>query len=692
MFWEGNFMLRFWMGFILPIFCVGFVYAEAPSGSPAPLSMGFYQQTIRITFKTQRAAEQASLHIVPLYHDAKLAFSTRMDDNNIDDLKVAEVMATYHQKGTFFLNDPKGWQGTSDAGITVVGDPAVEVPKRLIAEGHSIGVHTLNHEYLPALSKNAAFKEILGLRVKREAYNGTPLSSFTYPFVSFHSEGMDPQDREDIEEMLRRSGIYLLSENRYNGVVERGFFDGYFVTTNGQNWNGSEVGRELAKERLGDDRPLFLVTMHPWAKTWGGKDYPKLAEVYEKWSGQKDWWYCNQNQYAAYRVQATHTTMAVSNAGNTLIAVLTRPLPADLGDWVPLTFEVEGVKKDEVQGVACTGAKVQRVEKSKTFSFDLSHDAAQGPIESYAEISQVGNVDRWEDAKEGPNGLRSSLNRTEEGLSLVIQNGGTVSLKHIRVTFRLPLRWKEGVIRKTLDSLEKDSSVTFHQVLTERTDSAHYKDGSEYLVAQVDYMAAKPSRLYVVQETPSQDAALFFARNGFWVLGPLPGDSEGFDPLRYASIFLNGKKPTAHNPVAWGADLMWKTPSPSLVSILDPDIVPTTGKPATPSFYSWDASIFFPHKKVHYMLWGQVESPVAQTVKAVFLRDSVKALSLNGKEVEGDVLVLKKGVNDLRILYAPAANQWSEFSEKNYGCYLRLMDEKGNRLENVHFTRPTQPE
>jgi hypothetical protein len=143
--------------------------------------------------------------------------------------------------------------------------------------------------------------------------------------------------------------------------------------------------------------------------------------------------------------------------------------------------------------------------------------------------------------------------------------------------------------------------------------------------------------------------------------------------------------------VSWGSDLTWKTPEGYSVSMLDPDIIPTTGRGATPGFYKWDSSFYFPHKNVHYLIWGQVESPVAQKVRAVFIRDSVKAISLNGKEVEGNDFLLKKGINDLRILYAPAANQWSEFSEKNYGCYFRLVDEKGNRLENVSFVRPSVP-
>jgi hypothetical protein len=383
--------------------------------------------------------------------------------------------------------------------------------------------------------------------------------------------------------------------------------------------------------------------------------------------------------------------METSVQGKTLKVVLTRPLPSDLGDWVPLTLVVTGTKPNQVAGLVCDGVGIKRVETEKSYEFDLDHDKAYGPIDAFGELTQNGNVERIEDVKAGPGGLKAVLNRADTGLSLVLQNGGEGVLRDARVTFRLPLRWKEGVVREGPVSLVKGVSVTLDLKLTEREDAVHYKDGSEFLVAQVDYFGDKPSRLYVTQETPAREAASYYSKNGFRVLGPLPGDLEGFDPVHFASGFMRGKNPVAGNPVSWGGDLTWKTPEGNSVSMLDPDIIPTTGRGATPDFYKWDSSFYFPHKKVHYLLWGQVESSLAQKVRAVFIRDSVKAMSLDGKEVEGEDLLLKKGINDLRILYAPAANQWSEFSEKNYGCYFRLVDENGNRLENVSFVRPPVP-
>jgi peptidoglycan/xylan/chitin deacetylase (PgdA/CDA1 family) len=669
------------------------LWAPAARSAPqemGPLALETYPQTILITFTTEQTARRASLKIVPLYHDFRAAFSTRMDDNNIDALTVAEVMTAHGQKGTFFLNDAKGWQGAAEAGVTVSGDAGVEVPERLLAAGNSIGCHTMNHEFLPALSKNAVFKEIMALRIQREVLNHTHITSFAYPFVSFHCESRDPKDREDIEESLRRSGIFLLAENKYGGP-ERGFFDGYFVIADGQSWNGSQEDAETAKERPWDERPLFLVTMHPWVKAWGGAEFPKLTETYEKWEGRKDWWYCNMNQYAAYRTQALRTILDASVEGKVLKVVLARPRPSDLGDWVPLTFQIEGVKKSDMLSVVCAGSRPKPVVKGSEILFDLPHASDQGTVEEFASSIQDGDTQSFDDLEKGPGGLKGLLVRNADGLTLELRNQGPGVLRDIRVTFRLPLAWKEGVQNQSARPLAPGGAVTLTLKNPERSTDPHDLVGSEYLVAQVDYRAEKPSRLYVVDETSAHEADAFFARNGFWVLGPLAGDMDGFDPAVYAEKFLKGHQPARENKVPWGASLGWKIPAISATSFLDPDIIPTTGKDATPSFYQWDQTLYFPHKKVHYMLWGNVESAKDQDVRVVCLSDSVKAVSLNGKAVEGETLHLKKGVNDLRILYAPAANPWSEFSEKNYGCYLRLTDDAGARVENVRFVRPALP-
>ena len=52
---------------------------------------------------------------------------------------------------------------------------------------------------------------------------------------------------------------------------------------------------------------------------------------------------------------------------------------------------------------------------------------------------------------------------------------------------------------------------------------------------------------------------------------------------------------------------------------------------------------------------------------------------------------LKKGSNDVRILYAPAQGIGASYDISNYGCYFRLTDAEGKRVEEVSIEKPPAP-
>ena len=662
---------------------------ETPGGAPGPAPMDCYTQVVVVTFKSEALARQARLQVAPLYHDLRAAFSTRMDDSNLNDLVVADVMGRFGQKGTFYLNDPKSWyQDSAETGIRMPANPAGVIPGRLLAGGNSIGGHTLTHEMLPALSKNAAFREIMGVRVALETRAATPVNSFVYPFVHPQSALRDGTDRADLEEMLRRSGYYQLAEDRYNAGWDSGFQDGTFIILDNRSVGGRSTEEILSEARGADERPLFLVTMHAWVSSWGAPGFPRLAAIYDKWSHRDDWWYCNQNQYAAYRYQARHSRLAAFVSGSTLRAVLRRPSPLDLNDWTPLSFRVDGVGRDDVVSVACDGADAKVFPLGESYAFDLFHDRNLGPVEAYAQTGPGGGPPQ--ESPGGTEGLQALLERTTGGLALRLHNAGPKPLHDIRVVFRLPLRWADGVIRREVGSLEGGSSITLDAPLSERADAAGYADGAEYDVAQVDFAGARRARLYAVCESEALEPAPAFARGGFWILGPLPGDKANFDPGVFSLPFMKGGAPEASYAVPWVGSISWKALPPAKAMFLDPDIIPTSGKANTPENYPWDSSVFFPHKNVHYLLYGRIVSARDQVVWAVFRRESMKSLSLNGRLVEGDQLELRKGVNDVRILYAPSPGTGSTYDEGNYGCYFRLAG-GGARPEGVRFERPPKP-
>jgi hypothetical protein len=261
----------------------------------------------------------------------------------------------------------------------------------------------------------------------------------------------------------------------------------------------------------------------------------------------------------------------------------------------------------------------------------------------------------------------------------------------VRVAFRLPLRWREGVITREVGVIEPGATVTVRVALTERSDAAAYTDGPEYDVAQVDYRGHARGRLYATCEVQGGEPPAIFARNGFLMLGPLPGDVAGFDPMAAGREILGGPSVEKSYALPGAETLQWKAVDAARGAILDPDLIPTTGKPNLPSTYPGDKDIYSPHFKLAYLLYGSIVSEEEQTVQAVVCEECVRQVWLNGMEATVDRLVLKKGANDVRILYVPSKATGQEYSERNYGCYFRLTDADGKRVENVVFQRPEVP-
>lgn len=658
-----------------------------------PVRMDAYTQTLVVTFRSEADARRARLGIAPLYHDLRLAFSTRMDDSTVNDLVVPGVMARYGQKGTFYLNRLSSWYQDSPAtGIAFPKDPAREIPPRLLAGGSSIGGHTLSHDFLPSLSKNDAFREIMGVRVALESQAGTPVNSFVFPFVAFQEGDLrNGAERRDLEEILRRSGYYQLAEHRYAAGRDCGLQDAVFITLDNKDGGGAYTQGVLTQRRPEGERPLFLVTMHAWVSSWGAPDFPALARIYARWSGRADWWYCNQNQYAAYRYQLLHSRLTVSQRGRAIRAVLVRPDPLDLGDWVPLTLRVDGVDRGAVVAVSCPSAATAPVAVAGAYGFDLFHDRNRGPVEAYGESDNPANAEDLGDGGVATEGLRAVLHRDGDRLLLLLRNASDQPLRDLRATFRLPLRWREGVVRMRIAAIAAGQAASVEVPLTQRAGAEEYSVGPEYDVAQVDFVGARRARVYATCESPGCEPPAFFARNGFWMLGPLAGDEADFDPLAFATPFLLGAAPRHEYAVHWSGRLAWRALEPTRASILDPDIIPTTAKGSVPKFNIGDPSVYFPHANAQYILYGRIVSPDERTVRVVLRRDSVRRLSLNGRLVEGDELRLAKGDNDLRILYAPAMRGDSSFDESNYGCYLRLVDAHGQRVRDIRFERPPAP-
>jgi peptidoglycan/xylan/chitin deacetylase (PgdA/CDA1 family) len=290
------------------LLAASFLSARSDETSPAlgPVGMDSYTQTVTVTFRSEVSANAAHLHIAPLYHDLKAAFSTRMDESDLNDLMVAEVLEKFDQKGTFYLNSPESWWQDSPAtGKRAPTDPAM----RLLAGGNSIGGHALSHDYLPVLSKNSAFREIMGVRVALEAHAASPCISFTYPFVAYLETSLrDASERADLEEMLRRSGFYQLAEDRYNEDWDSGLQDAFFITVDylSRAEPGGDAPGGLLDAAVENSRAagaMITVPISGWAARLG--------------PGRSPLW---SYSVAKYGPQMAHGAGAYADAGNGLRA------------------------------------------------------------------------------------------------------------------------------------------------------------------------------------------------------------------------------------------------------------------------------------------------------------------------------------------------------------------------------------
>src|SRR5207245_2640180 len=147
-------------------------------------------------------------------------------------------------------------------------------------------------------------------------------------------------------------------------------------------------------------------------------------------------------------------------------------------------------------------------------------------------------------------------------------------VENIRVTFRLPLKWKEGVIKRTLGSLdEKGSEISF--LLKPASSDYLYTSDKAYVVAQIDAVSGgKRVRGYATcfEDAPKSDAS--YPHDGFQVLGPLSAGAENLDVKGFAKTVLTASAPD--KSYSFGKEkFSWEVPSPGIPAELSPEIITT---------------------------------------------------------------------------------------------------------------------
>jgi len=180
----------------LPIEIVDRKYTALKTEQVNPLQMSLYAQRIELEFNSE--AEKADISIAPLFNGKKWAFSARWDDNNLQNLKMHDLMKKYGYKGTFYLYSDKRFPG---------GRFGEEYARKLIYGGFSIGGHSMTHPPFTQITRNGMFYEALAIKIERETDTNIPVISFAFPGGDYTSQ-FDTEAHAHIGEALKRSGYH----------------------------------------------------------------------------------------------------------------------------------------------------------------------------------------------------------------------------------------------------------------------------------------------------------------------------------------------------------------------------------------------------------------------------------------------------------------------------------------------------
>ena len=628
----------------------------AGSGAGGANPLETYTQEIEVVFKNGAHAARATPRVLGLYDGAVWAVAARWDDNNLRaDLAMREAMNARGYKATFYLTKTNKGMGPAQL-------------KQLLSGGNSIAGHSLTHGWMPYQNRNRIFEEMAGIRLDLEAASDSPVVSFGFPFLATNDKKRAPKLGGEMGRLLERAGIYHVAEREWQkwtlgqSLLYSPWLppDGGDVTGDARKWPNEQERKKTY--------PVMSFAMHAGAFSNPAK-MAKLQGWLQTYGGNPEWWYCNQNQYAAYRYQFLHSRVQRLPArGNAARFRITRPVLLDLGDPVPLTVELAGVPAGAVARVTSQKAKCEVSSKTSACMVHIGHDADQHHPRHIGLVHNRDNSPSPGSARDGDFGdLAAHLHYANDKLALAIDNRGA-PLANVKITYRLPLQFREGVVRHSIERMGRGRQRD-ELSCAPSTDDYIYRAGSAFFVAQIDFARGDEfGRLYATCNVDTAEPDPAFPQGNFMRLGPIP--EARFDLAKVAAA---ARSPTGMADAgalgaqgsAWG-----KTEGALAAPWLDPEIVRTEGR-----WYSRKTGAYF-------LLRSTVVSPGPQAVKVQRKKETVPHVYLNGTEVNGGAQ-LRRGENALVLVYKLPGR--STHPERG-GCFFRLTDAGGSRrLENIRY-------
>jgi len=511
--------------------------------------------------------------------------------------------------------------------------------------------------------------------------------------------------------MLARSGFAILSEHEYVTEGERDFLNGTFLAIDGRDsgWYTAPPDA-FARRRGSDDVPLFVISMHPWARVWGGPGYPVLRSYYERWGGDPSVWRCNHQEFAAYRFQRERASMTSRRDGERLVIVLRRPDAIACGEAVPISIALGGARAEDVRSAECRTAETVAYDANGAAAVDVRQDPARSMPSAYGIVRPERGGQSAADPRIGE--LEVSWNiefRRAVAPAASRPNGAVLALRlrnasafdtpiqALALRLMLPLRWKAVDAPVALPRIDAGEERVLRIELESATEDPRYAYGRACAIVQIDGVSERRFRLHAVleYEEPLPAAVLnAFPINAFLSLGPVPADAAGVNEEKNIAMAVKEARTGARYLLgSWKQELAWKAPEPRLAESLDPDIAFTTGKSVAPDAAPWDPALYYSRgKDLRWLLWARVraEKPGAYALQA---SRAVVALFIDGKRADPASFRLDGKERDIMIHYRPGAaepDNPSSFAIHNYGLRVVPLDAAGRRAAGVSFSRPGQ--
>lgn len=315
--------------------------------------------------------------------------------------------------------------------------------------------------------------------------------------------------------------------------------------------------------------PIITLAFHTWHTEEG---FANLEKCLIKHNKHDDWWYCEPNEYAAYRYRYHNSKLSLKSLKNKIATYeLSTPVDGDAGRVIPLDLLV----KTQPEEIIENGKIVPFKKTEKEYIFKV-FSQADGTMPK--KIDTIANPENSRFSKEA----KARFGKFKDIVFHLFYDSNTNSaiftaanqsnkpLSNIHIQLRLPPLFNSGIISLDQFDLPPKKEIEKRIVLGKKRTGKAYNDGSPYLVAQVNFNHNKEcGRIYATCRGKQLKLPDSSPRDIAMVHGPFPNT--------YSMDFLKLSDPKTPLPMAENGDSMkgWCSVLPSTQKTLNSSFVLT---------------------------------------------------------------------------------------------------------------------